>query len=249
MLYGYPDTTAKTSSKQIKPATVLVVGATGRTGQLIVSQLISQDYQVRIFVRNPVKANQLFNGTVEVVTGDVRDKDHVTKAINGIHKIISVIGTAGSNDPGNRPEFVDYGGAKNLVSAAASENVEHFVMVSSRSAGQQKHILNERHHNVLMWKLKAENVLRDSKIPYTIIRPGGLQDKQGGQHGILAFAPQQGDTKLKMIPREDVAATCVAALNSNKAIGKTLAIVSDPSAPIHQWDQLFMDIPADQAEL
>ncbi len=225
---------------------VLVAGATGRTGRLIVKQLVDQNYQVRAFVRNPDKAKKLFGNSVEIVTGDVKDKTSIESAMNGVRWVFSAIGAGGSSDPGNTPEFVDYGGTKNLVETAAAEKVKQFIMVSSRSAGQKDHMLNKRHNNVLLLKLKGENVLRGSGIPYTVIRPGGLRDHAGGQQRLIAFSPKHGNTKLRMISREDVAATCIAALNNSDAINKTIALVSDPSAPRQSWDKLFLDIPVDQ---
>ncbi len=227
---------------------VLVAGATGRTGRLIVQQLLDQGKTVRAFVRNPDKARGLFGDRVEIVRGDVKDRVSVVSAMHGIQWVISAIGSGGSKDPSNIPEFVDYGGTKNLVEAAVTEKVKQFIMVSSRSAGQKEHMLNKRFNNVLIWKLKGENALRNSDIPYTVVRPGGLRDTKGGEHRLVAFSPKHGSSKLRMISRADVAATCVAALNNPDAVNKTIALVSDPSAPMQSWSEVFQPIPVDQGQ-
>ena len=50
---------------------ILVVGATGGVGQLVVAKLLAQQYRVRILTRNPSKAQQLFAQQVEIYQGDI----------------------------------------------------------------------------------------------------------------------------------------------------------------------------------
>ncbi len=222
----------------------LVAGATGRTGRLIVKQLLAEGYTVKAYVRNVEKARKLFGDTVDIAVGDIRDQQKVNQAMKGVRWVFSAIGAGGSKDPTNLPEFVDYGGTKNLAEAAIKEKVERFIMVSSRSAGKVDHFLNKRHNNVLIWKKKAEDFLRESELAYTIVRPGGLRDEPGGIHQILAFEPDRDDIKLRRISRADVAATCVVALNHPAAIRKTFAIVNNPDAATISWDQFFKPIAA-----
>ena len=51
---------------------VLVAGATGGVGQLAVAQLIEQGYPVRVLTRSAAKAETMFAGKVDIVTGDIR---------------------------------------------------------------------------------------------------------------------------------------------------------------------------------
>jgi hypothetical protein len=54
------------------PGKVLVVGATGETGKLVVPRLLERGYAVRAFVRDAVKGRKLLGGNVELATGDIR---------------------------------------------------------------------------------------------------------------------------------------------------------------------------------
>jgi len=227
---------------------VLVAGATGRTGRLIVNKLLDQGHTVRVFVRNEEKAKKLFSDAVEIAVGDVKDIASITAAMQDVRWVISAIGAGGSKGKGNLPEFVDYGGTKNLADAAVKARVKQFIMVSSRSAGKKKHILNERHNNVLIWKLKGENVLRESRLHSTIIRPGGLSDEPGGKLSIAVF-PVDTETKLRRITRADVATVCVSALNNTEAYNKTLIVLNSPDTKQLPWDQFFKSIPDDQGAL
>jgi uncharacterized protein YbjT (DUF2867 family) len=65
---------------------VLVTGATGNVGSLLVPELIKRGADVRIFTRN--QPNQdAFPKEVEVAVGDLLDPESVTRAMEGIDKL------------------------------------------------------------------------------------------------------------------------------------------------------------------
>jgi len=200
---------------------VLVAGATGRTGSHVVSELLANGYRVRAFVRDVDEAREKLGTDVDYAVGDVRQRETIDAALDGATAIISAIG-AGREDPSNGPEFVDYGGTKNLVEAAADAHLEHFVMISSGGVTHEDHVLNKMFNNVLIWKFKGEEVVRNSGVVYTIVRPGGLIDKPGGENEVVF---DQGDTASGMIPRADVAKVCVAALVYPEARNRTFELV------------------------
>jgi len=200
---------------------VLVAGATGRTGSFVVSELLANGYRVRAFVRNADDAREKLGAEIDYAVGDVRQRETIDAALDGTTAIISAIG-AGRDDPSNGPEFVDYGGTKNLVEAAADAGLKHFVMVSSGGVTHEDHVLNKMFNNVLVWKFKGEEVVRNSDIAYTIIRPGGLVNKAGGENELVF---EQGDNVSGMIPRADVAKVCVAALAYPEARNRTFELV------------------------
>ncbi|GMH30480.1 hypothetical protein Nepgr_032323 [Nepenthes gracilis] len=82
--------------------------------------------------------------------------------------------------------------------------------------------LNKELGFILTYKLKGEDLLRDSGIPYTIVRPCALTEEPAGAD--LFF--DQGDTIMGKISREEVARICVAALDSPHACDKTFEVKS-----------------------
>ena len=220
---------------------VVVAGATGGTGRALVRNLQDQGYEVRAFVRDTAKARVVLGDDVEYVQGDVRDIDSIRPAMAGATYAISSIG-AGRSDPENGPEQVDFGGVKNLAEAAAEANIKQFVLVSSSGVTQEDHFLNKVMNNVLLWKFQGEEALRNSGVPYTIVRPGGLINAPGGTEG-LVFA--QGDTTAGRINREDVALICIAALDNPAAIGKTFETYSTEEAGGNDWTAMFSALTAD----
>lgn len=82
--------------------------------------------------------------------------------------------------------------------------------------------LNKELGYILTFKLKGEDLLRDSGIPYTIIRPCALTEEPAGADLIF----DQGDNITGKISREEVARICVAALESSYACDTTFEVKS-----------------------
>lgn len=225
---------------------VLVAGATGGTGQGAVNAALAAGYEVRVLVRDEARARQVFGDRVSYVVGNVREPATLPAAVKGATYVISALGSNVRNDPENRPELVDYGGVKALVDASKAAKVKHFVLVSSMGVTQPDHYLNKMFDNILQWKLRGENHLRESGVPYTVVRPGGLRDSPAGQTGLVAL---QGDPKDRQgqISRADVGAICVAALGRGEAQGKTFEVIGDPKGtPPADWKPFFAALAPDR---
>ncbi|XP_008790013.1 protein HIGH CHLOROPHYLL FLUORESCENCE PHENOTYPE 173, chloroplastic isoform X2 [Phoenix dactylifera] len=102
--------------------------------------------------------------------------------------------------------------------------------------------LNKELGFILTYKLKGEDLIRESGIPYAIIRPCALTEEPAGADLIF----DQGDNITGKISREEVARICIAALESPHACGKTFEVKStvpfsepytvDPSNPPPEKD-------------
>ena len=224
-----------------KGALTLVAGATGGTGRALVRNLQAQGYRVRALVRDADQAQQVLGDDVDFRAGDVRDIETLRPAMEGVEFVISAIG-ASQSDPDNGPEAVDYGGVKNLIDAAKEAKVKQFVLISSAGATQEDHYLNKMFKNVLRWKFKGEEALRNSGLNYTVVRPGGLVNIPGGEER-LVFA--QGDTTAGRISREDVALICVRALQIPAARNRTFETYSSEEPGNNNWAALFSALQPD----
>ena len=224
--------------------TLLVVGATGGTGREVVRQAVANGHTVRAFVRDEAKARAVLGESVQYFVGDVRSGAGIEAAIKGADYVVSALGSNVRNDPQNTPERVDYNGVRLLAEAAAQARIKHFVLVSSMGVTHPDHPLNKMFGNILVWKLKGEDALRASGVPYTVIRPGGLRDTTGGEAGIKAF---QGDDLRNQgsIPRADVATVALAALGNPAAQGKTFELVSDSTVKRSDLAAIFAGLKTD----
>lgn len=213
---------------------ILVAGATGRTGRHIVRKLIQAGSKPRALARVPIEAELLFGDAVETFEGDVRSIETLHNALTGIEVVISAVGTR-SPVGDNCPRRVDYEGIANLVTAARQASVRRFVLISSIAVTHADHPLNQFGH-VLDWKRKGEEVLENSGLVYTIIRPGGLKDTPGDQHRLRV---DQGDRVMGTISREDVAEACLKALTFPAVQNCTFEIIETGRKGQPDWQMLY----------
>ena len=149
---------------------VLVVGATGGTGRLVVEELRKKGMPMRLFVRDAEKARPEL-GDAEYIEGDAVTADLVP-VMSGVTAVISALG---SREPDGL-RTVDLPATARLAAAAKRAGVKRFVLCSTIGAvptpGVPDYLLQ-----AFAPKGEAEAVLRGSDAPFTIIRPGRLVDE------------------------------------------------------------------------
>jgi uncharacterized protein YbjT (DUF2867 family) len=101
-----------------RPTSVLVVGATGSIGRLVVEESIREGYPTRALVRDPDKARRVPLGA-EIVVGDVTRPDTLPAAVAGIDAVVFTLGSGGAGRTG--AETVDYGGVRNVLIALGAQ--------------------------------------------------------------------------------------------------------------------------------
>ncbi|MBZ0284434.1 MAG: SDR family oxidoreductase [Anaerolineae bacterium] len=225
------------------PEKILVAGATGGVGRAVVSKLAERKMPVRVLARDAMMARELFSPTVEIVPADATKPDSLKGLFSDIYGVICTIGAKAPHGP-DSPQHVDYEGVLHLVEAAKAAHIAHFVLVSSIGVTQPNHRLNQMFNNVLNWKLKGEDALRESGLVYTIVRPGGLGDVPGGKRA-LQF--DQGDRMSGRISRADVAEICLRALNQPEARQVTFEVIETEGKPPDdaEWAALFGGLQKD----
>lgn len=221
--------------------TAVVAGADGRTGRLIVRELLAGGYQVRALVRAAGPAGSAFPPAVEVVVADARQPATLAAPLAGAAALVISIGGR-RGEPGNGPEQVDYQGVANLAAAAATARLGRVVLISSAGVTRDDHPLNARFDNVLRRKAQGEQALRAAGVTYTIIRPGGLTDADPGPGGVRL---EQGDRGTGFVPRADVARIVVAALRAPAAANRTFEAYAAGGAAPTDWNRLFGALAAD----
>jgi uncharacterized protein YbjT (DUF2867 family) len=96
---------------------VLVVGATGSIGSLVVKEAVRQGHKVRALVRSESKGRQL-PSEAEAVVGDLTRSESLAVAVQGMEAIVFTHGSDGGGKKG--AEGVDYGGVRNVLQALGS---------------------------------------------------------------------------------------------------------------------------------
>jgi nucleoside-diphosphate-sugar epimerase len=109
---------------------ILVVGATGMVGEMIVDGLLDHGKRVRALVRSPEPAASLGARGAETVLGDLKDRASLDRACAGVDILITTANSASRGGDDN-PETVEEQGNRSLVDAARAAGVRHFVFTSA----------------------------------------------------------------------------------------------------------------------
>ena len=224
--------------------TVLVAGASGRTGSYIITALRDASYQVRPLTRNAQRASERFGKNWDWTEVDVRDPASVAGAMQGVDFVICSIG-ASQRSGENGPEFVDYGGVRNLVDASKAAGVKHFVLISSAAAGPyRKRSGMVQLGDIRYWKTRGEDHLKLSGLGYTIIGPGGLLSEAASGLGLELLSRREYSGG--QVAMGDVAMLAVNALTNPAAGNKSFAIIRNSKESPDAWQQQLADLPLDQ---
>lgn len=210
---------------------VLVLGASGETGQRVVAALRRKNIPVHALVRGTEQAQALSAPGVTTVVGDVLRGADLAEAIGGVEAVISALGTRTLDDL-EAIDAVEHQAITELIAAARREGVQQIVLCSSMGTETPEAIPPLT--NVLRAKRRAEQALESSGLAYTIVRPGGLVNDPGGE--VLLQARIQG---FGRISRDDVAEVLVQALLQPAARGRTVEIINQPGAGAADRPDLF----------
>lgn len=154
---------------------VIVFGGTGRLGAPIVKLLVESGHSVTVFARPTSDRRRLDGLEVDYVTGDLLNADDVAAAFTS-RSYRAIVDASARR--GTRDLFYDKA-MLHIVEAARETGVEQFIYHSSVGAGENMAQFPRADfsgmRDVLLAKGRAEQILTDSGIGYTIIRNGLIQ--------------------------------------------------------------------------
>ena len=207
---------------------VVVFGATGRTGRLLVDGALARGHDVTAFVRAPDKLGVL-RDRVRVVKGDVLDGGAVSDAVDGQEAALVALGVAvKKGDPA-----VNAQGTLNVIRSMQRYDVRRLVVLSAGGTrqGPDPNLpwVFERVVKPLFLKhafadlRRMETSVRQSELDWTIVRAsGGLTD--GPARGEYRAEPGYSLPGGRKIARADVAAFMLDELGRRDNIAHALAI-------------------------
>ena len=224
------------SGRDELPGPVLLVGGAGRTGRLLAGRL-APELRVRVLARDPTAARERLPGDCELFEGNVLAHQTLGEAIRGAGAV--VIAIAGDGSWENRPELVDVFGTRNVL-GLIEDPAMLVVLVSSIAVTRPEHALDSEGHG-LSWKAAAEELVRGSGHPYSIIRSGWLVDRR--PRGGLLFG--QGDLLDGRLSRNALADVCIEVLRHPEARGKTFEVVEGGDEVPLDWKARFAELELD----
>ncbi|HET7657706.1 MAG TPA: SDR family oxidoreductase [Bacillales bacterium] len=199
---------------------VLVIGANGNIGKLLVSKLSKSEHKVRAMIRDESQREELEKRGGEVVIADLeKDFDH---AFEGCNAVIFTAGSGAHTGP-DKTELVDRQGAMKAVDLAKKHKIERFLIVSSMNADTPDNGPESMEHYYRA-KGDADEHLLQSGLNYTIVRPGRLTNEHG--KGSIVAEEKIEDRGEREIPREDVANVMINALDNENTYHRIFEVLS-----------------------
>jgi putative NADH-flavin reductase len=203
---------------------VLIIGATGATGRILMGEALAQGHEVTALARNP-SAVAPEDHRPRVLQGNALDPSSVETAVAGQDAVLSALGTRST-----RPTTLFSESTQNIISAMKKHGVRRLVCITGIGTGDSKGhggflydriILPFVVKNVYEDKDRQEEAIRQSELDWVIVRPAQLTDEPArGEYRVFLG----GAYAAKKISRADVAAFMLAQLTDDTYVHKTPVI-------------------------
>jgi uncharacterized protein YbjT (DUF2867 family) len=206
-------------------ARILLLGSTGFFGRGVAHKLIDGGHQLRVLVRDPMKAAAFKIRGAQVMVGDALNPAAVTQAAQGVEHVISLVAVRR-----NRPQSfleVNVDGPRILGQAAKAAGVQSVVFISAIGARL------DAHYKYLTSRWMGEQELAKSGVAGTILRFSFVLAEEGGvlndferaaNFGPFLIIPGSGQAHLQPILREDAARCVVETIGRPELLGKIVEL-------------------------
>ena len=147
---------------------MLVVGATGQLGRVVVRKLLASGTRVRALARNAAKLAE-FAPEAELAPVDLLDVGKLTEACRGIDQIVATANNNMGKGP-TSPTRIDLPAYQNLCAAARNAGVRRLIYVSYRGVSQDAPV------DIFRVKWYIEDAIRRSGMAHVMLRPTAFMD-------------------------------------------------------------------------
>jgi len=204
---------------------LLVLGASGRTGRLVVEQALGHGHQVTAFVRDPSRLD-LTSDRLRVITGDATQAADIQGALPGHDAVISALGSGSE-----RPVHVYSDGIANTIRAMTARGMTRLVVLSAVGVGTDGSGLPLAQR--ALRKLPAMRAICDdmermegdlmlSDLDWTIVRASSLTD--GPLTGIYRVVEGAVVPRGSQVARADVAALLLKCAEGELYLRRAVAV-------------------------
>ncbi len=156
---------------------LVILGANGRTGQLVLQAALEKGMDVTAVVRSAGKKPTFSHERLKVAVGDPCDREFLKHTLRGQDAVIS---TLGGRRPTKAATSVYYRSADALVDAAWENGLKRVLVTSTALLFHEQtmmgKILRRLVPNVVQSATRMEDILRASGLNWTSARAGFLND-------------------------------------------------------------------------
>lgn len=204
---------------------VLVLGATGGTGRLIVRDAVAKGHSVVALVRSTARADL---PGAELIEGDARDEATLGRAMDGCDAVASALGTG----MGRRKVDLLTVATRALIAAMTRNDVRRLICISALGVGDSRghggFVFDRLFQPLLLSqaykdKNRQEAAIRVTSLDWVIVRPARLTDDQarGSVRAVTNLASINGGK----VARADVARFAVDQLTADTWLRQTPVIL------------------------
>jgi len=206
-------------------ARVLLLGSTGFMGRAVTHKILDAGHQLRVLVRDPMKAAAFKVRGAQVMVGDALNPASLQQACQGVEHVVSLVAVR-RNKPQSMFE-VNADGPRILGQAAKAAGAKSVILVSAIGARL------DQKYKYLTSRWMGEQELAKSGIPGTILRFSFVLAEEGGvlvdferaaDFGPFLIIPGNGQTQIQPILREDAARCVVEAIGKADLLGKIIEL-------------------------
>lgn len=207
---------------------ILIVGATGRTGQQLLDQALAQGHDVAVFVRTPEAfAQHPQRARLRIAQGNVLDGSAVETAVSGQDAVLCALGPRKG-----APDTDLTTGTVNIVRAMEKAGVRQLIFLSGHGVGDSvthtpfifgKVIIPLFLRGIYEEKAHQEAAIRGSTLDWVIVRPTRLTN--GPLLGTCRIIENYAGMSAK-ISRADLAAFMLAQLTSDQYLHRAPGITN-----------------------
>jgi uncharacterized protein YbjT (DUF2867 family) len=223
---------------ETKQETILVTGATGNVGSEVSKQLsniLDINIKAAIHSADSLKRLKENNKKIEAVQIDYNKPETLKKALKNVDKLFFL-----SRDSPIMTEL-----ASNVITEAKNAGIKHIVRLSAKGADVKAESPSLRLHR------QVEEIIEESGIPYTILRPNEFMQNFINLHGPSirsnnAFHMAVGDARVSIIDVRDIAAVAVKTLtedvNNDRHKSKVYTLTGPEALSYYQIAEILSGI-------
>lgn len=204
---------------------ILILGATGRTGRFLVEEAVKQGYAINVLLRDKSKLNVNSN-SITTFEGIPTDINTLLPAMQGCEAILSALNISRTSDfpwaPLRTPKDFLSAGMKNTIKAADQLQIKRMIITTAWGVGETKKELPFWFkwlidHSNIGYPYRdhelQEDLLNNSALNWTIIRPVGLTNALNNKEVLVSF--NNSPRPRLIISRQNVARFMLSALENN----------------------------------